>query len=162
MTKYIVDSKWKTRAGKIVMVTRVTGDVVYCDDARARWADTGVGNRMFDQDIDLISPVSDERLAIDLLKSLGYEVVEPKPKLSGKIVIYSHFGHIHAYTEHSWKSYGYDEDTKGRTVLAVLDWTEGDGLEKSTEKPAEPDGSFQAGCVPDNRLTAAGGASMAV
>lgn len=84
-----------------------------------------------------VKVVSDERLAIDLLKSLGYEVVEPKPKLSGKVYVYRSTDgreQLSATTKSGYDSYYWE-------LISIVDWTEGQGLESSTEV-TEPDGSF--------------------
>lgn len=78
-------------------------------------------------------PLYSEEIAMSFLQEKGYTVTPPSPKLSGKLYVYK---------ASSGGAYGYPEkvsDILNWSLLAVVDWTEGDGL---TEKVTEPDGSF--------------------
>lgn len=90
-------------------------------------------------------PLYSEEQAIAFLKEKGYNIQAPPEPLKGKIVIIkSATGLI----------FGYPPEQKlasSATVLAIVDWTEGQGLEKPTEsseavkassEASEPDGSF--------------------
>lgn len=62
--------------------------------------------------------------AISLLTSLGYDVVPPKPKLSGKVYVHLRGGNIFYYD----KPLGYGSMEIFPAPIAIVDWTEGDGI----------------------------------
>ena len=83
-------------------------------------------------------PLYSEETAMAFLKEKGYTVTPPPPKLTGKVqIIKTACGSILHYP---YPPIGFTI-ADSATILAIVDWEEGQGLE-STEKATEPDGSF--------------------
>ena len=119
-------NKWPDHNG---IVTSIQNDYVRTNDA-------SYGFMYFSFELDS-DPIKE---AILLLKENGYGVVEPKPKLTGRVVVWGI-----PDTTNTYFSASLIEDTKKwinplYVPIAILDWTEGQGLEST----AEPDyhGSF--------------------
>jgi hypothetical protein len=66
--------------------------------------------------------------AKDLLEKAGYTITPPRSKLTGKVVIWSFHekpsGPPFASSDQNYI------DGKDKTILAIVNWTEGDGLTK--------------------------------
>lgn len=94
----------------------------------------------FNEDVDIDKfekVVNHEEEAIKVLTALGYGLTPPKPKLSGKVYVYRSTDgreQLSATTKSGYDSYYWE-------LISIVDWTEGQGLESSTEA-TEPDGSF--------------------
>jgi hypothetical protein len=64
------------------------------------------------------------------LEKEGYTITPPKPKLTGKVYLYSHpvSGFSHSLTTEELAGRDPTDGHSGTKLIAVLDWTEGDGL----------------------------------
>lgn len=73
----------------------------------------------------IVAALTNEEKAQELLEQAGYTVLPPKPKLTGSfdIVRSSRNGVVAAY-----KSEGREVRHKSWELIAIVPWTEGDGL----------------------------------
>lgn len=77
-----------------------------------------------------------ETEAIKLLTEAGYTVTPPKPKLTGTVVVYQTPGGVYTITKTEWDKWS-NQERKARTILALLNWTEGDGLTEKAQEASE-------------------------
>lgn len=82
-------------------------------------------NFVWYRNYDLVLSVEDE--AKQLLEAAGYTITPPKPKLAGQVVIYKFNGHLGLSSKESYDNF-YNSQKDARKPLAIVDWTEGQGL----------------------------------
>jgi len=113
------------KMGETYTVKGYTDDLVMVEE---------VGGQLFEHRFELA--ISLEESALALLNSLGYTIAPPKPKLTGKLYVYS-------YDDGSGPiSLCRKLDNPAGTLIAIVDWAEGQGIDIPASEPAEPDGSF--------------------
>lgn len=134
--------------GHVGVVKKVDWDRhLYGRDGDWVWLEDG--HEGFASSFELGVPLTPAEQAIKLLEAEGWtkasdgSLSPPKPKLTGEVVVYRHKttgNNIH-YTASKdvWDRYRYTGDYY--TLIAIIPWTEGQGLEALTE-PTEKDGMF--------------------
>lgn len=97
------------------------------------------GGRIFDHSVvasqyELEPDTTSE--AISLLTSLGYDITPPKPKLTGEIVVYRYNldNIVRHVTRENWNNNFTKSDKDKRPILAILPWTEGDGVTNTNKE----------------------------
>lgn len=83
---------------------------------------TPEGNIYYNQRPDFYElDLSPEEGAIEILKAAGYSIIPPKPLLTGKIHVIQREGFLRFTDDPSGWGEGYK-------TIAIVEWTEGDGL----------------------------------
>ena len=67
--------------------------------------------------------------AKEILEAAGYSIIPPKPKLTGKVVVYTYDDEVYVVTEKEFNHRNASSGKHLRKVIAIVDWTEGDGLD---------------------------------
>lgn len=138
MTKFKVDDKVRLvsmpafgfKIGDVHTVSRVIGDGYF---STKEYDDKGQHPRPFHEKYwELVEPtyfpLYSEEAAVKLLTERGYEVKAPPEPLKGKVVIYrSAEGQTWAALKERWDQWNF-HCKKGYTIIAIIDWTEGQGI----------------------------------
>lgn len=77
---------------------------------------------------DVIEELNPTQAAMKLLIDQGYRITPPKPKLIGKVFIYTFNGRPLPVSESDYNNIWTQTSKDSYPIIAKLDWTEGDGL----------------------------------
>lgn len=141
--EFKIGDEWVTRDKRVVKIDAIINRTLRCDDKTYRWI--GNGKRYSDSRIhesDLMHrktipfPLYSEEQAVAFLTEKGYSVQAPPEPLKGQSVVYIYANETkpRVLPREEFENLNVGSGKHNRKVLAIVDWTEGQGLGKDGSK----------------------------